>query len=189
MRDFLKGTVTPKDWAFVAVVLSITGILCVLYFFLFHKPSVEELDGMQIHLTELQGDLQRARETNENIDALREEANKMETLVDLFEDRLPERREIPSLLAKFEGLGDNIGLRVELTQLPTSMDASKETIPYQARVRGNFHQIVTFINLLERDERYLKISDIDVREENIGVSEATFTLSTFRFVQPIAGRE
>lgn len=187
MIEFLRGTVTPKDWAFVAIVMTVAGLLCVLYFFLFHKPGAEEMERMVEDLSELRADLERARETNANIDALREEATKMETLVDLFEQRLPERREIPSLLAKFEGLGDDIGLRVELTQMPTSMDASKETIPYRARVRGNFHQITTFINLLERDERYLTITDIDIGQEVDGVSEANFILSTFRFVQALEG--
>lgn len=187
MIDFLRGTVTSKDWAFVALVMGLAGLLCVLYFFLFHKPGVEQMASMTNELSEVKADLERAEETNENIDALREEANKMETLVDLFEERLPERREIPNLLAKFESLGDDIGLRVELTQMPSSMDASKETIPYRARVRGNFHQIATFINLLERDERYLTISDIDIGEENDGVSEASFILSTFRFVQALGG--
>src|SRR5690554_2653995 len=125
MIDFLKGTVTPKDWAFVAIVMVVTGLLCVLYFFLFHKPGTEEMAFMRQELIELRADLERARETNANIDALREEATKMETLVDMFEERLPERREIPALLAKFESLGDDIGLRVELTQMPSSLDASK----------------------------------------------------------------
>ena len=187
MIDFFKGTVTPKDWAFVAIVMVLTGLFCVLYFFLFHKPGADEMALMRQDLTELRADLERARETNANIVALREEATKMETLVGMFEERLPERREIPSLLAKFENLGDDIGLRVELTQMPSSMDASKETIPYRARVRGDFHQITTFINLLERDDRYLTITDIDIGSENAGISEASFILSTYRFVQPAGG--
>jgi Tfp pilus assembly protein PilO len=62
-------------------------------------------------------------------------------------------------------------------------DSSKETIPYKVTARGTFHQIVSFINRLERDDRYLAISDLDIKEEQAGVSEATFTLSTFRFLK------
>ena len=57
-----------------------------------------------------------------------------------------------------------------------------EVIPYKAITDGQFHQIVSFINMLERDERYLKISDLDIDEEIEGISKATFVLSTFRFL-------
>jgi len=62
-------------------------------------------------------------------------------------------------------------------------DANKETIPYEIIARGDFHEIVQFINLLERDQRYLKVSNLDIGEEIAGISEATFQLSTFRFIQ------
>ncbi len=125
-----------------------------------------------------------AYETQRNLEALRKESEKMVKLVDLFEQRLPEQREIPNLLQKFERRGDDLGLRVGLVALPVTSDARKETIPYEVTALGSFHQIVSFINLLERDERYLKVSDLDIQEEEAGISEATFILSTFRFIQP-----
>jgi len=63
------------------------------------------------------------------------------------------------------------------------VDSSKEVIPYQVVAKGSFHQIVAFINLLEKDQRYLKISDLDIGPEKAGICEAKFVLSTFRFVE------
>jgi Tfp pilus assembly protein PilO len=51
------------------------------------------------------------------------------------------------------------------------------------RAFGDFHQIVGFINRIERYERYLKISDLIINEQKQGVSEAQFKLSTYRFLQ------
>jgi type IV pilus assembly protein PilO len=183
MLDFFKGTVTPKDWAFVAAILAVAGIIIAALYFFLYQPKVQAVAAQQTDLDAILVELREAREIKSNIETLREEAQKWEELVGLFQQRLPEAREIPSLLQKFEQMGAEIGLRLELSQLPTSRDDNKETIPYRVVARGNFHQVVEFINMLEREQRYLKISDLDIGEEEAGVSEASFTLSTFRFLQ------
>jgi Tfp pilus assembly protein PilO len=183
MLDFFKGRVTPRDLLYCGVIIALAVVLVSAYYFLLYMPDQEEIAAMQAERADLQRELVQAREIEANIEALRQEAEKWTRLVDLFEQRLPTKREIPGLIRKFEGISDDIGLRVELSTLPTTRDAKKETIPYQVVCRGSFHQIVTFINELERDERYLKVSDLDIEEEEAGVSEASFTLSTFRFIE------
>jgi Tfp pilus assembly protein PilO len=183
MLDFFKGTVTAKDWAFVGAVLGITGLVCVGFFFGVLKGQQTKLEEARTTLTETSRELKEARETKAKFDEFKAEAEKASRLVEMFEERLPEEREIPRLLEQFEKKGDDLGLSVELTQLPTMTDANKETIPYEILARGDFHKIVQFINLLERDQRYLKVSNLDINEEIAGISEATFQLSTFRFIQ------
>lgn len=183
MLEFLKGTVTPKDWAFVGVVLGITGLLCAGFYFAIYKSKQETLTTVIAQLEDTERELKEARETKAKFDEFKQEAEKAEKLVQLFEERLPEKREIPRLLEQFEKKAKDLGLTVELTQLPTKTDTNKETIPYEILARGDFHEIVQFINLLERDKRYLKVSNLNIDEEIAGVSEATFHLSTFRFIQ------
>ena len=183
MIDFFKGKITPKDWAVCGGIVAVTALLCGLFWVFVHAKQQETILATTKQLNEIKRDLQNARESAKNIDQLREEAQKWEKLIVSFEERLPEEREIPVLLQKFESMGDQVGLRVELSQLPTIQDERKETIPYKVVARGSFHQIANFINLLERDKRYLKVSDLDIGEEEVGVAEATFTLSTFRFFQ------
>lgn len=183
MIEFFRGKVTPPDMIFAAVVVAIAAAVCAGYYFVLHTRMLDEQATLQASLDEAQGNLKRAREYQANIDALREEARKWEELVTTFEKRLPDEREIPQLLRKFEQLGYDSGLRVELSQSRSTTDTKKETIPYEVKAFGNFHQILEFINQLERYDRYLKISDIDIGEEEAGVSEATFVLSTFRFIK------
>lgn len=183
MLEFFKGTVTPKDWAFVGAVLGVTGLLCAGFYFAVFKGQQVKRDTARETLAQTTQELREAREIKAKFDEFKVEAEKASRLVELFEERLPEEREIPRLLAQFEKKGDDLGLSVELTQLPTMTDANKETIPYEIVARGDFHGIVKFINLLERDQRYLKVSNLDIQEEIAGVSEATFQLSTFRFIQ------
>jgi len=183
MLEFFKGTVTPKDWAFVGVVLGATGLICAAFYFAVYKGQQERLIAVVAELEDTTAELKAARETQTKFDEFKKEAEKAEKLVQLFEQRLPEEREIPRLLQQFEGKAKELGLSVELTQLPTKTDLNKETIPYEVVARGDFHEIVQFINLMERDQRYLKVSNLDIGEEIAGISEASFHLSTFRFIQ------
>ena len=183
MLEFFKGTVTPKDWAFVGIVIGIAGLLSAGFYFGVYTKQQEALEVAKANLANTEKDLKEAREISLKFDEFKKEAEKAELLVELFEKRLPEKREIPKLLEQFEAKATELGLGVDLTQLPTKLDNNKETIPYEIVARGGFHDIVQFINLLETDTRYLKVSNLDIGEEIAGISEASFHLSTFRFIQ------
>ena len=183
MMDMFKGKVTMQDWLFVAAVAVVTVMLFVIFYFAVYTRQQGAIEARREQLSAVTKELDKAREISAEIDALREEAAEMNYLVEIFEKRLPDEREIPALLSRFERLGGEIGLRVQLVSLPSSIRPRMEIIPYRITATGQFHQIVTFINMFERDERYLKVSDIDIGEERAGVSEATFVLSTFRFIQ------
>ncbi len=187
MMDILKGKVTLQDWAFVGVVLAVTAVLFVSFYFLAYTQQQHAIEEQREYLDQVSRELAAAREIDDNIADLREEAEEMDYLVNVFEERLPEEREIPSLLSRFERQAGELGLRVQLASLPTRTADNMEVIPYRVTARGRFHDIVTFINMLERDERYFKVSDIDIGEERDRVSEAVFVLSTFRFVQRDTG--
>jgi Tfp pilus assembly protein PilO len=184
MTEFLKGSITPRDWLASGGVLGFTVVLCAAFVFLVHDPLKTKLAEMAAEDQQVQADLRVAKQAEQNIGALRGEAAKMNELVTQFEERLPESREIPTLLKQFEGFAGEIGLRVELSQMPRITDAHKETIPYTVVARGNFHQIIGFINRLERFQRYLKVSDLSIGKEEEGIAHASFTLSTYRFIQP-----
>lgn len=183
MIDLFRGKITIKDWAILGLVIAvIIGLFVVSYLLLF-IPQQNRITQTQNDIRELQKKISDAKKTVDNYDKLQNQAKKMDNLVTMFNERLPEKREVPKLMKQFESMGDSLGLRTQLTPLPTTVDASKEVIPYQVVARGSFHQIVAFINLLEKDQRYLKISDLDIGPEKAGVCEAKFVLSTFRFVE------
>lgn len=187
MMDMFKGKVTLQDWIFVGVVLAVTVGLFVGFFFLVYTGKRVTIAARAEEYKKISEELKAAQKIDANIDALQEEADKMNNLVTLFEQRLPDRMEIPSLLRGIETQAADLGLRVELSSQPTRKEANIEVIPYKVMAIGKFHDVVTFINMLERSQRYFKISDIDIGEEENGVSQTQFVLSTFRFIQDEAG--
>lgn len=182
MLDMLKGKVTRQDWIYVGSILAVTVVLAgALYYFVIQAEKAKIAARAQ-QLSGVAAELESARKIEQNIASLRDEKVLMAQLFDDFQKRLPEEREIPNLLQRFERMGGEIGLRLEMVPMDTKLDRRIETIPFKVKAKGQFHQVVAFINLLESDERYLKVSDIDIGEEKEDVSEAAFILSTFRFL-------
>jgi type IV pilus assembly protein PilO len=185
--EMLRGTVTAKDWMAVGVIIGLTLVLCAVFYFFVFQPKTEELVGLTALTQVKAGELETAEQLAKDIDALRAKVDKTDELVQAFEKRLPSKREIPTLLTQFEAMAKQVGVDVELTTKPTTRDASKATIPYGIVARGTFHQIASFINELERYERYLKVSELKIGEEEARVCEATFILSTFTFIENKSG--
>ena len=188
MIDFLKGTVTPKDWIALAGILGAAAALAAVYFFVIYSGQQERLAAIAAENELIVKDLTKARETNEAIERLRDDTKAIELLVKDFEERLPSDRELVSLFREVETMAIKEGLRPTFTSLPPMRDAQnrKETIPYKVTVLGGYHQIAGYLNSLERYRRYLKITDIAIGASEEGLSEATFKLNTFRFIKAVA---
>lgn len=191
MMELFKGAVTPKDYMISGGIAGAALLLCAAFYFLVYTTGERQLDELSQQDQKVLADLNLARDTQRNIEKLRAEAEKNNKLVTQFEQRLPESREIPMLLKQFEGFAGEIGLQVQLSQGAPIKDNEKalETSPYSVKAWGDFHQIANFINRLERFQRYLKVSDLKISQEEEGVAEASFTLSTFRFLQPAEPKE
>lgn len=182
-NDLYRGTITQGDWLIVGGILGALAVVAAGFFFLVYANQTDRLASLQARRVQKQQELDRAIWMQQNISQLRAESELRQQLVDDFEDRLPSTSEIRSLVTEFERMAREVDLRVDVSPLKSVEDANKETIPYRIVAYGNFHQIASFINRLERYTRFLKISGLEVGAEDVGVSRATFTLSTYRFIQ------
>lgn len=183
-QQLFRKTITPGDWGIVGAILGVTLAVGVVFYVGIYGAQLQTREQVDADIRSTLADLTTAREKQATIDKLRQEMDKTQALVNAFEDRLPSRRELTTLVAEFEELANEINLRVQVTPLEAQRDERKVTIPYRVNAFGNFHQIASFINRLERYERYLKISDLSISEEEHGVSEAEFIMSTYRFIEP-----
>ncbi len=184
MIDSLRGKITTKDWTAVGLILAVAVMAGAVFYFFVYGAQQKRLEAAEQSLEVVKADLANAKEIERNIAALEEETQKTQLLFDEFERRLPSEREIPTLLQEFESLADEVGLQVNLEPDRPVQEGQKEIIPYKITAFGTFHQVASFVNRLERFRRYLKISDLHIGPQKDGVSEARFTLSTFRFIEP-----
>lgn len=183
MISYLRGTVTPKDWGMVGAIFILTLVLAGAFYFIVMQTMTSKIVALQTEYDDLSQSVKKAQETKANIENLREEAKLYQDLVSKFEERLPEEREIPQMLRQFEAIGNSINLQVKLSSMTPLPELNKETIPFKVTAFGDFHQIIEFVNELEREDRYFKITDIEISNLKDGASESNFILSTFRFLQ------
>lgn len=188
MSDFLSGKMTSQDMIAVAIILVVTVVLGASFFFLFHQNQLKAIDAINEENDAEVAKLERARRIRDEIEGLERDTRQIEGLVKEFEDRLPTTREIATLIREFELMADDEDILLgELSSLPVTIDARKETIPYRVVAHGSFHQIASFINRLERFKRYLKITNLSIDPQVKGIATARFTLNTFRFSPEIEG--
>ena len=183
MTALFQGRVTRKDWIFIAGVAAAIVVTVLVFWFVIHASQLRRIASIEAEDAQVTGDLQEALLKKKNFAQLQDECNKTQALLSEFHKRLPSGREIPRLLSQFEALAKEVGLEVELKPLPAQRDERKETVPYSVKAFGNFHQIASFINRLERYERFLKVSDLAIKEEKQGVAEASFRVTTFRIIE------
>lgn len=183
MIDFLKGTITPKDWMTVGIVLSVTVVLVLVFALVIHADQLKTLESVTEEDATVYKQLEEARNIQRNIADLRDETQTYQELVADFEERLPFESEIAQLFSVFESMAAEVGIKATVKPLNRTKDSSKETIPYEVTATGDFRQILDFVNRLERYKRFLKVTNFAILEEKEGVCDAKFTLNTFRFIQ------
>jgi len=207
MMEMFRGSISPKDWTAAGAIVGLTVVLTLVFIFLIHGAQIDRLEALEAEDLQVRQDRDKAKETEKNIGQLREEKRKMDELVKQFEKRLPEEWQIASLVQQFEGLAKFEDIptlqgefKVNVESKGKTTDSRKQTILYSFHVEGSFHQIASYVNRLERFERdvetptgverferFFKISDLNIEEQDEGVCKASFMLETYRFLEEEGG--
>lgn len=184
MLEFFRGKVTPKDWAFVLVIVAVCALLVGLFVLVVQKKQQEKIGAVEVQVTQKAGELAEAKHNAANIDALRALEKYTARLSEQLRLRLPDEQEFADFLQTLENIGDHHELNLSFKSGKTRREQFKETQPYTVTATGDFHRIMRFVNDLECYERYVRVDDIDIKYIEAGASEAKFVVSTFRFLEP-----
>lgn len=186
MIDILRGTPQPQDWMALGGILTAAAVVGAAFYFLVYQGQLQEVDRIEIEDGAVVANLEKARQIERDIEKLKEETENIEILVRDFERRLPSKRELTRLQGKIEGFASQEEVKLRIRPRNAILDANKETIPYEIRAVGAYHKVASFINQLERYERYLKVSELSL-SENDGETSVDFMLHTFIFIEDSAG--
>lgn len=182
MDLFKDRVITKVDWVIIigsVVLLAIAsglGLLATGYM------------GRQIHLTEAmigeaQTKLSETRATAARKEGLLKDLQEVRQRIASFEGRLPTEKEVPKLLNQFQKIAEASGVKyTSITAEPIQEKDLFVRIPFKVEIVGTYPQVGQFLRSLEFGDRFIKVDTIDIGPEEDSRNEASFTISTYMFV-------
>lgn len=184
-------TSDEKKWIIVAILL--LAIIGYLFYAFVWKVNMQRV-------TQLNQEIYGSGPTDEN--ALQNKYERYKQIVEgpemqtkiaeltakigMFEQRLPEKRDIPKLLTFFRQAADESGTKfVSIQALAQVTSEYYIEIPFNVMVRAKYHPLGQFINKVENQERFMRVDDADLKATNDETyqHEARMKISTYMFNQ------
>ncbi|MGH7361768.1 MAG: type 4a pilus biogenesis protein PilO, partial [Candidatus Methylomirabilales bacterium] len=124
------------------------------WWWLLFSPAWEERDRLRTQLAGLEQQLFQKKRIAANLPQLEAEIKQLQARLKASVARLPEEKEIPTLLTQVNSLGEESGLVFTLfrPQAAVKKDFYAE-VPIQVRVEGSFHALGAFFDRMGKMER------------------------------------
>jgi type IV pilus assembly protein PilO len=168
---------------FVAVLVLIFGLSIYLLFW----PKHEQISGLKTQLAGVQSELETAKKNAAQLNDWRNKRSQKEAEYKQVSRALPEKEEIPSLLAGISQAGKEAGLEFLLFQpkpeVPKDFYAE---IPVDINVSGSYHQVAIFFDKVANLPRIVNIRDAKMAPQSQKESNALTTSCqavTYKFIE------
>lgn len=169
-------------------VLICFGILLMLFgpfFYFSYQPKVNKIDELKTEQETLETRVVRAKAKARQLKHFQDKLEKAETEFKMAVKKLPEKKEIPSLLSSISQSGRDAGL--EFLLFEPRGERTKEfyaEIPVSIIVTGNYHKTALFFDKVARLHRIVNIDDIKmIAAKESGELRTSCTAVTYRFVE------
>jgi type IV pilus assembly protein PilO len=146
------------------VLFSLLGLVALYLWWAFlFKPAWDERDELKNQLASLEQQLFQKKMIAANLPRLEAEIKQLQAALKSAIARLPEEKEIPTLLTQVNSLGEESGLVFTLfrPQALVKKDFYAE-IPIQVRAEGSFHALGIFFDRIGKMERIVTIGSLNV---------------------------
>jgi type IV pilus assembly protein PilO len=184
--DFiLRQKPAVKILALVVILGAILGI----YWQIFYRPVVEEINTIEPELNQLKAELSAKRDIVKEKGRYEAELEQTRAELHLALKQLPNKSEIPSLLENVSELGMSAGLQFKLfkpkPEVPKNFYAE---IPVEIEVEGKFRDLVTFFDDVAKMPRIVTISDIVINSSQKSpgdpvVLNTKCNATTYKFIE------
>ena len=151
------------------LIVALTGIVVVLYYFLFYTSLQETLVKLEKTEADLNEKLMENRAIAKNKDKFREELSILDEELKQALSLLPNDRDIRSLLRQLAVLQKKTNVTSLLFKPGSEIRKSfYSEIPMDLKLEGTYHDIAVFFDKIGKLERIVNIQDIEMsspREE------------------------
>ncbi len=154
-----------KDPRYQKIILLVFFAIGIIYVFVAYDylPKSGEIDRREVHLLGLKQHIQNARRRVEQSDRgqLEQELHALEEELTMFQEMLPLEEEVPVLLRDVERKGLQSGVSSVLFEPRGTIPSDLFTeLTYRVSVRGDYHDIGTFLSRVAGMKRIVAPSDL-----------------------------
>src|SRR3970282_686472 len=164
---------TPKKQVYLLLGLGGAAVVAGWWFYVF-QPAREHRDQLRGQVARLQQDLFQKQRIAEELPKLEKARKELQEELDKALRRLPEEKEIPTLLTQINRLGQEAGLDFTLFKAGKPIkDEFYSRIPLRIKAYWTYHALGRFFEQLSRMERIvnntaLKLDQPDGRRPGTG---------------------
>ena len=180
----LLATTPLSKKALVLFLVIIT--FCVFGYYYIYKPRSVKIGAIEPEIKKLKRTLRENLEITKGIKDIEDELKKIENRLSEAQAQLPTDKEIPNLLTKISDLGSMVGLEFVLFQpKPEIPREFYNEVPIDIRIKGSYHTVAQFFDMIAHLPRIVNISNIVMRnphlEKGVIILETSCLATTFRF--------
>jgi len=169
----------------ILICLGILSMLIGPFVYFSYQPKFEKIDELKKEQATLETRLVRAKAKAKQLKHFQDKLKKAQTEFKIAVQKLPEKKEIPSLLSNISRSGRDAGL--EFLLFEPRDERTKEfyaEIPVSIIVTGNYHKTALFFYKVARLHRIVNIDDIKmIATKGSGDLRTSCTAVTYRFVE------
>ncbi len=183
VRELIRtGAISSRDATIAGAVAGGLIVLLLVFVFTVDAGMRRKRDELNQRIAAKMNELEAAEQLASRESDLKTELRDVQDVVAKFEAKLPTRRELPKLYREWQEAAGQAGVTgLNIRKQDEIEGTTLVTVPYAFAATGSYHQLATFINMLECGNRFMKVSKLHIGEQENGVSNAEFTLSTYLF--------
>ncbi|MGD9364296.1 MAG: type 4a pilus biogenesis protein PilO [Desulfobacteraceae bacterium] len=188
LQKIEKLTKPQRIGIYAGTLVVIIGISIWLLFW----PKYKRIETLKVQLNKVQTELAKTKKNVEKLNFWRTEMKKKEVQYKTVMRALPEKEEIPSLLAGVSEAGKDAGLEFMLFQpKPESKKEFYAEIPVDINVTGTYHQVAVFYDKVSKLHRIVNIRNIKMvpatkKDDKSNMLNTSCQAVTYKFIEKAA---
>jgi len=166
------------------IILAVIIILeVVAFYFMLYAPKIEDYNRLNSQLKTLNGQMTQKREIANGLERFKQEyANAQEQLKKALE-KLPEKKEVPSLLTSISTLAKDQGMDILLFQPGAELKRDfYAVVPVTLDMAGTYHETAMFFDSIGKLTRIVNVRDFTLNRGKDGNISVKCNVETYRFL-------
>ena len=173
----MELTLTKLPWyaqvgAFVALAIGACGA----FFYYYEMPVREDMQGRQVQLDSLKGDIMKGLSTAKKLPEFRSQVTDLEGRLANLKAILPEEKDAADLLNRMQTVAAQSNMTIKgFKPAPTVTKQLHAEWPITLELEGTYHNLAIFFDRVGKFTRIVNISGLDVKGRDKPEANTTIT--------------